>query len=420
MTQIISSPIELTGKPINLLAGKNPLVYPTCAPITRRNGSFTVDAGAGTTFHDVFELQAAAYRVRPIFCNGSAGGTYTVASWKCSSPATITTLDNTAGNWTTGTTPSSGVVPAAPVDVVRRGLLVGDWADTKNTNGTKFVAIRSYVAAGAGAIGIRSSDTGTSITGWATRTDGRARRTCNQATDGVTTLSNFTSTTATDASPCIGVQYQTLEGVITVMKSGDSIDSGRNATYFEESYWDYAAIAAAQAMNLKVEICNMAYASTAYTDYPYHIEDACAAGIIPDIACFPIGSPNGLSTGISDAQIANIKNSIAITVQTCRQYGIVPVIRTWIPSDSPTWGGTGTEAYGSEDSKRRAWNDTLRATKNVIVADADLVVHGGIDSTGQAYIVPAYTTDHIHLNQAGNNAVGYYITPAIYNALLSL
>lgn len=392
--------------------------YPTCIGPARRNSTFTVDAVTGTTFHDVFELQAPAYRVRPIFCNGQAGGTYTVASWKCSTPAAINDLNN-AGSWTTGSTPSSGVVPAAPTSA-RRGLLLGDWEDLVNPSDSKFVAIRSYIAAGAGAIGIAGSDTGAQITGWATRTDGRGRLTYNQAVDGVTTLSNFTSTTATHATPCIGIQYQTLEGVITVMKAGDSIDAGRSPTYFEESYWDYATFYVSEVLGVKSEIANMAYASTDVGNYDFHIEDACVAGIVPNIVGFPIGSPNGLSSGISDLQIANFKNSATVMVETCRKYGIVPILRTWIPSDSPTWGGTGTEAYGADDAKRRAWNDLLRATKNTIIADADAVVYGGIDSTGQAYIIPAYTTDHIHLNQAGNNAVGVAIRDALLEAFFNL
>jgi len=390
-----------------LKARRNPI----CVPYSRVNSTtFAVDAANGNTFHDVFELAAPAYRVRPIFAHGKAAATLTIASCKVSCPASLTQLDSTSGNWTTVTLPSGGVLPVAPTDIQRRGMLVGDWTDLVNHNNSRFVAVRSHIAAGAGSITIGSTDT--DLTSWASRTDGRSRLNYNQAVDGVTTLANFTSNTPSYRSLCIGVQYQTIDSVITIMKGGDSIDAGRNSAYKEESFWDYGAILAAADAGVKIEIANFAFASTDYNNYPYHISDACVLGLVPDIACFTAGSPNGISSAITDANLRAFQKATVLQMDACRTYGIEPVLRTWIPSDSPTWGGSGSEAYGLDDAKRIAWNNRIRATKT-LVADVDAVVYGGTDVTGQAYIVPEYTTDHIHLNQAGCNAS----TPVSRNAI---
>lgn len=386
----------------------NPLSYPTCAPYTRLNATKAINGTSGTTFHDVFQLQAPAYRVRPIYGNGNNAGTYTVASFKACTTDSITNLNN-AGTWATGALPSSGVVPASAT-TQRRGLLVGDWVNVVNVSDTKFVCIRSFIAAGAGNITVGTTE---NITNWATRTDGRARATYQQDVEGVTTLSNFTSTTAVSGSPCIGVQYQTISGVITVMKIGDSIDNGQG-TYKGESYWDYAAYQLANSMNVNVEIANFAFASTDISNYPFHISDAAAAGIVPDVCCSPLCSPNGFSTTITTTTIDLFKRTFMITMQTLRQYGIRHVFRTWMPSNFSVKG------YGNTDPVRVAFNNYMLSLQGVNVVDVCPTINGATRADGQIEMNPDYEDDGIHPNDAGNNALTSVVKPYLYKAIKDL
>lgn len=392
----------------NTPISNNPLSYPTCVPYSRMNATKAISAVTGTTFHDTFELQAPASMVRPIFANSSNVGTYTIATCKAGVPTTLTDL-NDAGAWVSVTLPSSGVVPASAT-TQRKGMLVGNWTALDNSTNSKFVSIRCYIAAGAGNITVGTTDT---ITNWATRTDGRSRVTFQQDVEGVTTRTNFTSTTPVSGSPCIGLQYQTMAGVVTIMKIGDSIDNGQG-TYKGESMWDCAVYDIADSLNMHIEIANFAVGSTDVLNYPYHLSDATSVGIIPDIVCLPISSPNGFSPTITSGVIETTKKTLQQTMLTIRQYGIKPVFRTWTPVNYSvkTWAAT--------DSLRVDYNNFYLAQKGVNIADVATVLNGTLRADGQMELNPLYAADGIHPNDAGNIAACSVVKPYLIAAIESL
>lgn len=379
----------------------------------RTAATFAVDAGLGNTFHAVFRVAQDFDWIEPIFANGNTGGSLTVASCKVSSVADFgsgagTTPNNNGGAWTTITLPSSGVIAAAP-GANRRSYMVGARnicnTVTRTDGGTDaLVAVRCFVAAGAGTItvlGAGASGASDDFTNWATRTDGNVALFRAQTGDQVTTISGFTSTTNVSYSPIIGVRYGARGRVITVGTFGDSIDSGRG-TYKAEGFGNILCSQLSSRATVAFEHANFAWSGTSMSLIRSHVEDAVAAGLIPDVAIYPNISPNDITPPWVAANSSAAAFRAHSIYQTLAANSCFPIEHTCVPSDPA--GGSGKN-YGTSDPLRVAYNAlelTLNA-KGMAVSDFATPLSGATDGNGQVLpLSGTFLSDGLHPSDYGN------------------
>lgn len=360
-----------------------------------RTGAF--DNSTVKTFRTILTLAQHFDRVRIIFANGSTSATYTVAG------CNVRALADPAGalpSPTTVTLPSSGVVPVA-ASANRRSYLVSDWINLSSvdrSDGGTFpvLCVDAYVST-AGTITIMGNGTD-SFTNWATRPNGRTWRMRYNDGDCVTTPASFVSTTDRSQSPIVGVQYGARGRVITVMGGGDSITDGRG-TYTSEG-WGVPAVEALSSMTsgAALEWCNLGWAGADAATFAAYLNDACVAGLIPDIAIFPNASPNSFSTPIVSANVDACRSALQRMLVTAREYQVAPIIWTCMPTNPAV------KDYNSSDSLRRAWNAETLAWSNrgMHVLDFDAAMAGVTDGDGQVNMGASFTSDNIHPNDAGN------------------
>lgn len=104
---------------------------------------------------------------------------------------------------------------------------------------------------------------------------------------------------------------------------------------------------------------------------------------------------------ITAATVSALRFKASHMVEVLRAAGMVPVLWTWLPTNSAV------KPYGSTDSLRRGLNDDYRgwASRGCIVADFDAVVAGATDASGQVQLLAGTTIDQIHPNDAGSAAL---------------
>lgn len=372
--------------------------------LSGRMGAF--DNTTPKTFRAIIALGQHFDRIRVIFANGNPGGTYTVAGCNVralADPNVLTTPVSVA-------VPSSGVVPAAPSS--RRSYLVSAWADissvSRSDGGTyPLVCVDAYIST-AGSITILGNGGSDNFANWATR-PGRSWTMQYNDGDCVTTPGNFVSVTNRIQSPIVGVQYAARGRVITVMGCGDSIVEGRG-TYIAEGWGVPACEAVSSMSGVTVEWFSNAWAGLDMVGWVGpSLEDACAAGLIPDIVVSPCGSPNNFGTPITTANINACRQGLARLLAAARDYQVVPLIVTVIPTNPAI------KDFNASDSLRRGFNDEIRSyrQRGYPVLDMDEVMAGIVDGDGQTNILAGATTDNIHPNDLGNTLMSNVLVPVL-------
>jgi len=183
----------------------------------------------------------------------------------------------------------------------------------------RLIACRSWVNGGA-QLQLRGNSNGSDdFTNWATRTDGRMRRTRkaagNYASISQTTVTANQVAGCSNESPLLGFIFGARGRVINEMHFGDSIDDGRG-TYKGDGFMA-PAVAAMNGYN-GVIYCssNMAWAGHQSVNFYFHVSDAFAAGLIPDLACWPIGSPNDFTGTLSGVAITGTGGQFSCNAAT--------------------------------------------------------------------------------------------------------
>jgi len=379
--------------------------------IAGRMGTF--DNTTIKTFRAVIEIAAEGFdAVRPIFANGSTSATYIVAS--CNVRAIGATTDNIGSiGATTVTLPSSGVVPVAAT-ATGKSFLLGDWVDISSiprTDGGSgaLVVFDAYITT-AGSISIAGNGSSDVYTGWATRANRKWIMRHNNG-DCVSNSALFTDTTNRSQSPIIGVQYIARGKVITVAVVGDSIFSGWG-TIKGEGFHVPAAEYSQNITGIPFEVANVAWSTATPAQYKTQVDELVTAGIIPDLCILPSGSPNIVSTTITDLQVSVCKQVMSYLKRKCNESGIVPIVANWIPANPAT------KAYNSTDSKRTVFNSEVLsyAGEEVTTVDIATSVSGITDENGQVNFLAGTTADGVHPNDTGNllivDSIKHYIASA--------
>jgi hypothetical protein len=365
----------------------------------------TFDNTTQQTFHVVLTTAQHFDAVRLIFANGTTS-TATVGVAKVSPLADLSTSDNqnnSGGTWTTVTFAggsATGTIPAAGGASFRRNYLLSDWISVSSldrTDGGTFpaIAVRAYVST-SGTIGVFGNGTD-NFTNWATKPDGRVHIMRNQAGDQVTAPAGFSSTTNVSQSPIVGIQYAARGRVITVMGVGDSITDGRG-TYKGEGFGLPACSEISDINGVAVEWANCGWAGASPSQIMAFGIDALQY-FTPDILVLPNGTPNVSVAPITTAGITSSRQMLYRLLAECQIKGVRPLIWTWMPTNDTV------KAWNSSDALRRAWNDEVRSLatqRGMLVLDADAVLAGEANASGQIQLLAGAASDGIHPNDTGN------------------
>lgn len=266
----------------------------------------------------------------------------------------------------------------------------------RTDGGTRaLISVRAYYGVGSYAF-LGNNGASDNYDAWATRTAGKVRiRRNSTAGDQRTAIANWT---AEQFSPVVGFAYATHRPHIQVATFGDSISSGRG-TYIEASQ----NLIACEALNLaqsKVIFShlNLSWSGQTMANIFRNVSDAFRAGIVPDVAIFPCGSPNDVGNrAITDSDILSMRSNFEGILGLCAQFGVAPLVWTWMPTN------TAVNNYGSSDSKRVAYNaDIIARCAAYGITCVDLAgVISGPTIGGQVQMLAGTTTDNIHPNNTG-------------------
>lgn len=374
-------------------------------PCTRVEYGYAVDGTNGTTFHQVFWLPDWAGPCRFIFANG-ASSAYTInkaairpivgSSDFLASASSYTSLGSLAFAGS-----ASSAVPARPASGGKRmGLVRSDWlerAPADRTDGGPgfLVAVRTFVAAGAGTITIPGAST-QDITNWASRPDKKffvAR--AQDGGDYVTTNAGFTSPTNVSFGPCIGVEFIGRGRMYTIGFAGDSIASGAGATYYGEGYGRLACNDLGTEFGVPVNFASLAWGGATQAEFRDNLLAWLNLGIKPDLIVIPGGSPNGTVTWDTSAmQVA--RSQLGRMKAACVDAGVQYALSTITPANYSA------KQYGTTDATGRlVLNAELLAHGQC--ADISAALSGVAESHGQVEYASGLTdlADGLHPNDAG-------------------
>lgn len=362
---------------------------------------------SANTWEVLIALEQNFDSVRIIFGQSRNAGATTASPTMLATVAAVADTANAttdAATWTSVTVSAAGTwALTAGSAQHRRAFIVSDWISVSSVARTDgglkpLLAVRAWVNGG-NPLTLNGNSSGTdNFTNWATKPDGRiwkARKAAGNFASA--SQSGFTAAASTaNEWPILGVQYVARGKVVTVMTFGDSIFEGRG-TYLGEGFVMPAAYSMSDAENTAYEYCNLAWAGASTATALNAMTDVFAAGIIPDVAVFPMGSPNDISTTIAASDIATMRRRVANKQALCRTNNVLPVLCSWMPSN------TAVKNYGSTDSLRVAYATDVeaRTAKGLLVAATSTAL-SGTTSGGQVQINTAMTTDGIHPNDAGN------------------
>jgi lysophospholipase L1-like esterase len=368
---------------------------------------FDFNNTAANTWEVLMALEQDFDAVRVIFAQGRNAGATTAAPLMLANVAVVADTTNAASDAATWTGVAQGgnstwTLTAGSAQQ-RRAFVVSDWVAVasipRTDGGTKpLLAVRGWVNGGNPLTLIGNSSGTDSFANWATKPDGRIWKMRKAAGNYASTSQASFGAAATTAneSPIVGVQYLARGRVVTVMAFGDSIFEGRG-TYLGESFAAQAAWSKSNASNVAYEYCNLAWSGAPSTVFVNAMTDAFAAGLIPDVAIFPVGSPNDVSTTITSALVSSIQSKLATMTALCRTNRVVPLLCSWMPTN------TAVKNYGATDSLRVALSQSVeaRAAKGLPVAATSTAI-SGLTSGGQVQMTVGLTGDGIHPNDAGN------------------
>lgn len=376
----------------------------------------TFNDASMNTHHVTAEMAAPFDAVRVILANtDTASARY--FSCAISVLASAADLNNSSGTWlqagqgidSTVTVPNAVKTSGGS----RVTYAVSNWVQVsslaRSDSGTyPLVAVRARNLEGNGSLPVYGNGTD-DLTNWATRTTGRLWCARYQAVDAITTPSSFTDTTNRSQSPIVGIQYIARGRVLTIMGCSDSIGNGRG-TYIGEGYGMPAADALQTSLGVPIEYADCSWAgqnsgNANGTGYDFRALDILRGPLRPDLMFLAIGSPNDISSTITQALVDRMRYMRELVVTEAGERGVPLMLGAWMPSNNAV------KAYGSTDSLRVAYNAECAAaygtTAAARVAFADIAtpMNGSTHASGQIEMNASYTSDGIHPSDTGNAAL---------------
>jgi len=388
----------------------------------------SVNNTTASTYQVTCALSQGFDAIRIVLVNNDSANSYYVGGAKVSVIANTSDLNNSAGTWVSATKNGQA---AFPVNVAKTAgsnrplFMKTDSIPISSLNrddGGVFplLVARVYVITATATLSAYGNGTD-DFTNWATKPDGRIWAARSQTGDCVTTPSTFTSTVNQSQSPIVAIEYLARGQVVNVESFGDSITEGRGDTsdplnYLEEGFVLPACNQITNNSGIVVEYSNSGWSGQSMTGvngFQNRLLDTLDSDMVPDVVVFPSASPNDVSTAITAAQITAFAAARENMIASCKKALVVPVIWTWLPSN------TSVKTYAATDSLRLADNASVlaMASKGVLTADTSSAISGVVDGTGQVQMAAGTTTDGIHPNRSANATLTAVLVPSLTQAI---
>ncbi|WP_343518087.1 SGNH/GDSL hydrolase family protein [Sphingomonas sp.] len=384
---------------------------------------FDNSASGGGTFRTVFTIPAAVSRMRAIFAlsNTDPINVQRAAIVPVATLAGVSSISN--GDWTalTFSGAEGAVIPSRPNNN-RRSYIASDWvnvasvARTDDASKLPLVAVAAYLPDEVNIRMLGNVPNDIDRTVWATHPD-RPWISRYDTGDCVTTPADFTSTTNISNTPIIGLQYELVSGeVLTIGAIGDSItECIALGTTYPGASWAFETALDMQSPFLAVDCANIGWSGASASAIGYQWIDYlafCEAyGLtVPSLVFCPNATPNSFSAPILPAEVGPQFVLMRDAMKQIKSAGALPIGWTIIPTNPAN------KDYGSSDIYRRDYNDEWRddyAGAGITVADMDEVMAGVLDADGQMQIGVGLTSDNIHPNDAGIQAMASVAQPAV-------
>lgn len=388
--------------------------------VTPRYGDTDTAIGDGFTFHVCAATESHFDAVRLVLFN-SRDVTVDVASCAAAvtnSSATNSTRDAT-GSWVPITfNGSTSVTLPVRYSQYSPSITKSDWVqlnsiDRIDANGVlPLVMFRCYVPATTTDYGFAGADDLSSLANDATNSSvlRRVWYSYRQQVDGITTPSNFTSTTAQTGNFITCFEYITRRVGINVMGIGDSITLGFGGTPTTAGGWGHKLCTALSTVDRPVSwVCSGYYAQQSYLFglRAMNVLD----NFTPDILFYSPFSPND---GTPDNNtVAKCRYWMGRVLDKCRENGIFPILTTPCPNTASGWNA-------SADAARLALKAHILEVaqkSNIPVVDFDAILS---DGATPARFQASLTTDNIHPNNAGYIAMGAAAQIPVANYLANI
>ena len=375
----------------------------------------TYNNTTASTFQLTMEVAQDFDAIRVMFANTSAIISDATVNVSASVMSSISDPNNAGGTWSTVTKGAlSRIATAVAPGANRIGYTVSDWTSissvARSDGGTfPLIVVRAFISSNA-SLPVYGNGTD-DFTNWASRTGGHICISRAMTGDGITTPSNFVSTTNLSQSPIVGIQYLARGKVVTVMACGDSITEGQG-TYKGEGFILPACEALSSMTGTAIEYSNTGWSGQTMAQFAERCIDLLESEVRPDVFVFPSGSPNDQVSTVTAAEIQSFQSFRARILAACQRAGVRPVIWTWLPSN------TAARPYGSSDSLRVADNTAVLglAARGILVADTS-TAFSGVTSGGQVQILAGATSDDIHPNDTGNPLLRDVLKPILRRAV---
>jgi lysophospholipase L1-like esterase len=381
-----------------------------------------------STYHVAAEVQQHFDAVSLVIVNTSAVlSGYFVA--KVSVSAALGDGNNSAGTWTSCTDfggDTGLITPLAPPGTRAAYLVTKPQSISsvaRSDGGTKPLVFARAYCVDANASLPCYGDGSESLTNWATRTDGRLWLARTQTGDQVTTPSGFTNTTNVSQSPIVGLVYWARGAVVGVSSFGDSTTNGQGT--FKGEGWVVPALnAAATVTGIPIEYANYSYPgergiwTVSGGGFLQRALDVLRNPYLrPDSMILQSASLNPITGLLTQAIFDEQAAAVRKVLSKCSAEQTRVLLSTTMPIT------TAGNAYGSSDAFRAAYNAATVANYSagvtrVSLLDTSGLIGGVADGSGQIQIPPGYTSDGIHLNDAGNAALLSAGTSAITTGLI--
>lgn len=320
---------------------------------------------------------------------------------------------NTPDTWADLTWSSASSVTQAAGTATRPSVTVSDWVQLNSlarSDGASRPVLHTRIFVPSTVVtATKFSPSG--VATWLeseTSTFGRPWRVMLQdGFDGIANKTSFTSTTTAVRWYPMAIQYMSRGKVLTFGIVGDSIAAGVGATnYMDSQYWRYQLQSTAAR---PIEYANFGWSSQASSAYYLRALDLMTAGVLPSgaVLAYHGFSPNDYTTSITAANINTLYYQNVLVAQQCLSSRVGLILVDGAPAN------TASKAWATDDARRRAFNATLANLSGYSVIPQSSVLEGGVDSTGQTQYKRAVTTDGLHPNDVGINAIVPLVSSAI-------
>lgn len=370
-----------------------------------------VPAHNGGTWHVGMVAECPFAAVRAVIRNQEPTS-YTLNALAFGASSSISSYTPTEG-WVLGAfSGAASIVIPARLAAARPSHTYSDWANVQSitaSNGSGFFPIhaRAYIATGPFSYGGGSTTLGE-------HAEANANALVhNRYTLAAVALGDFTSTnqvgfsaTPVDLSPVLELEFLTMQQVVTVCGLGDSIIWGGGGTLHMLGAGHHACSAISTSLR-PVFWQNAGVPSTTTSQFVQRLKDMILAGARPNVLIYSAFSRNDGTPSAST--IAVMRYNLAVVLDICTQYRIIPIIDTGSPETAAAWNA-------AADNLRKGFVSEVRALRNrsILVMDSDKALS---DQATPARFIAGVSTDGTHPNDVGQALTSSILQPIIRTAV---